>query len=443
MSLISKITSWWRGFFPIKDIQTALDIKPAVSPEMIRLTELWYNCYIGEAEWCGEDISGNIVVSLGLESSVVREFANVVTNEMTVKINNNDALDKLMTKALAELSSELQKGLATGAMVIKPLGKGRGVQYVPQSEFIPVEYDSEKRLKKVVFPEVKKIGEYWYTRLEYHSIADGQLTITNTAYRSSQKAVLGAEISLADVDEWSKLPPKTVYNTDRPVFGYYRNPLPNIVDSSGAGMSVFDKALGTISLADRQFSRLDYEFDSARRRIIADEQGVKKVSGKTVLGGDVFTPVDIDNLFEDFTPDIRQADYIAGLNAYKREIEFQCGLSYGDISDPQTVDKTATEVIASKQRKYDSVKAIQRNLKTCIEELAYALAFWNASTLSGYEVAVSFKDSILADEEAERKQDIQDISLGIMSRAEYRMKWYGEDEETAKKNLPEQAEVIP
>lgn len=442
MSLISKITSWWRGFFPIKDIQTALNVKPAVSQEMIRLTEIWYNCYIGEAEWCGEAPDGTITVSLGLESSVAREFANVVTNEMTVKIDNNDVLNELMKKSLADLSSELQKGLATGAMVIKPLGKGKGVQYVPQSEFIPIEYDCWNRLKKVIFPEVKKIGEYWYTRLEYHSIENGQLTITNTAYRSSQKSILGAEISLADVDEWSKLSPKTVYNTDRPVFGYYRNPLPNIVDSSGAGMSVFDKALGTISLADRQFSRLDYEFDSARRRIIADEQGVKKVSGKTVLGGDVFTPVDIENLFEDFTPDIRQADYIAGLNAYKREIEFLCGLSYGDISDPQTVDKTATEVIASKQRKYDSVKAIQHNLRSCIEELAYALAFWEASTLSGYSVSINFKDSILTDEEAERRQDIQDVSMGVMSKLEYRMKWYGEDEETAKKNLPEQAEVM-
>lgn len=443
MSFISALQQWWRGFFPIKDIQTALNVKPAVSQEMIRATEIWYNCYIGEADWCGEAPDGTITVSLGLESSVSREFANVVTNEMTVNIDKNDSLNELMRKALADLPSELQKGLATGAMIIKPLGRGKGVQYVPQSEFIPIEYDCWNRLKKVIFPEVKKIGDYWYTRLEYHSLENGQLTITNTAYRSTQKEYLGAEISLTDVEEWAKLPEKKVYTTDKPVFGYYRNPLPNIIDSSGAGMSIFDKALNVICFADRQFCRIDDEFDSARRRIIADEQGVKRVNGKTTLGANIFTPIDVENLFEDFTPDIRQADYIAGLNAYKREIEFLCGLSYGDISDPQTVDKTATEVIASKQRKYDSVKAIQYNLRSCIEELAYALAFWEAQTLSGYSVSVNFKDSILTDEEAERKQDVQDISMGIMSKLEYRMKWYGEDEATAKKKLPEPAEVIP
>ena len=49
---------------------------------------------------------------------------------------------------------------------------------------------------------------------------------------------------------------------------------------------------------------------------------------------------------------------------------------------------------------------------------------------------------ILTDEETERKQDIQDLNLGIMRPDEYRMKWYGEDEKTAKKNLPQSSEVI-
>ena len=241
---------------------------------------------------------------------------------------------------------------------------------------------------------------------------------------------------------WSKLPEKKIYNTDKPVFGYYRNPLPNTIDSSPGGVSAFDAALSTISLADRQFSRIDYEFDSARRRIMVDEQGVKNVNGRTVLGGDVFTPVDIENLFEDFTPEVRQTDFIAGLNEYKREIEFQCGLSYGDISDPQTVDKTATEIKSAKQRKYNTVTAIQKNLRTCIEDLLYAIAFWEAQTTSGYTLTCDFKDSILTDEETERRQDIQDLGNGIMRPEEYRAKWYGEDLDTALKNLPPSTEVM-
>jgi len=72
----------------------------------------------------------------------------------------------------------------------------------------------------------------------------------------------------------------------------------------------------------------------------------------------------------------------------------------------------------------------------------YALAFYNSLTTSGYSFVCDFKDSILTDEETERKQDIQDLNLGILQAWEYRMKWYGEDEKTAKKNLPQSSEVI-
>ena len=53
-----------------------------------------------------------------------------------------------------------------------------------------------------------------------------------------------------------------------------------------------------------------------------------------------------------------------------------------------------------------------------------------------------FNDSILTDEESERQQDRQDVSMGVMSHLEYRMKWYNEDEETAAENLPEQNSVM-
>lgn len=88
------------------------------------------------------------------------------------------------------------------------------------------------------------------------------------------------------------------------------------------------------------------------------------------------------------------------------------------------------------------VKAIQRNLEDCLDDLVYALAFYNGLTTSGYEFICTFKDSILVDEETERQQDRADVSMGVMSKAEYRAKWYGETLEEAERNLPEEAGVI-
>ena len=48
-----------------------------------------------------------------------------------------------------------------------------------------------------------------------------------------------------------------------------------------------------------------------------------------------------------------------------------------------------------------------------------------------------FDDSIVVDESAERTQDLVDVNAGIMSKVEYRMKWYNEDEKTASQKIEE------
>lgn len=146
----------------------------------------------------------------------------------------------------------------------------------------------------------------------------------------------------------------------------------------------------------------------------------------------LYNGISIDNAYHEFSPALRQDDFISGLDEYKRNIEFAVGLSYGDISNPQNIEKTATEIRSAKCRKFNTVYSIQQNLKTCLDDLVYALAFYNEMATKNYEFVCDFKDSILVDEETERIQDRQDVSMGAMPLWEYRMKWYGEDEETAK-----------
>lgn len=126
----------------------------------------------------------------------------------------------------------------------------------------------------------------------------------------------------------------------------------------------------------------------------------------------------------------------------RRQLEFSVCLSYGDLSDVADVDKTATEAKIAKKRKFNMVAAIQSNLKDCLEDLVYALAFYNAMLRSGYEFSCTFKDSILEDEATERENDRADVALGAMQLWEYRMKHYAEDEETAKKMVAQTADVI-
>lgn len=440
MQFLNYMKGVWQRLFPLKDIKQALGIKPAITDDMLSSIELWQNCFSGNAPWLNDD-----VISLRLEQSITREFANITLNEMTASVSN-DKLQKIFETAAEDLNYELQSGLATGAMVIKPLG-GDKVQYISANAFVPIEFDARHRLVKVIFPEFKKIGDNYYTRLEYHSLdKDKGLTITNTAYVSASEGQLGREIPLVAVDEWASLPNAVTYPAMlRPAFGYFRTPIKNTIDGSSCGVSVYANDINLIRKIDTQFGRLDWEFESGERAIHVDATAFKK-EGTEKLNKRLYKAVDVDlgdnELFKDFSPAIRQSDITDGLNTYLRRLEFSVGLAYGDLSDPDTVAKTATEILSAKNRKYNTVSAIQKQLKYCLDDLVYALAFYNSLTTSGYTFVCDFKDSILTDEQTERTQDIQDLSLGIMRPDEYRMKWYGEDEKTAKKNLPQSSEVV-
>jgi len=259
------------------------------------------------------------------------------------------------------------------------------------------------------------------------------------------------------VEEWASLPPSALYQgVTKPDFGYYRNPIKNDIDGSFCGVSVFDSNIDLIKKTDKQFGRLEWEFESGERAVHVDITALQAQltinNGKTKyklpeLNRRLYRGLNLqagqsEELYKEYSPEFRDQSIVNGLNAMLRRIEFNASLSYGDLSDAQEVEKTATEMRIAKKRKYNMVTAIQSNLKECLEDLVYALAFYNALSKSGYEFICNFKDSILVDEETEREQDRKDVAMGVMPHWEYRKKWYGEDEETAKSMIPEQADTI-
>lgn len=448
--LLNAIKGMVKKMFPAKTLKQVIGQDVAISETMLNRIEQWGAMYRGNAPWVDEQVS-----SLQLEQGICREFANVCLNEMESSISV-EQLDKTYREAIRDLNENLQSGLAMGSFCIKPLG-GNKVEYITADRFVPVEFDSRGRLNSVVFIQVKRIGEdNYYLRFEFHEWKeDKSLRIRNKAYHTSSPSSIESPVSLASVDEWSSLPEDVMYQgVERPDFGYYRNPIKNEIDNSSCGISIYDSAVNLIKKADLQFGRIDWEFESGERVVHVDVTALQAVpvigkDGKTKyvmpkLNARLYRGLNLtksggEELYQEYSPQLREQGFINGLNAYLRRIEFNVSLSYGDLSDVNDVDKTATEAKIAKKRKYNMVKAIQSNLKDCLEDLAYALAFYNGMTQSGYEFICTFKDSILVDEEEERQQDRNDVAMGVMRLEEYRAKWYGETLEEAAKNLPEPA----
>lgn len=441
--MFERIKMWWKGvmgkMFPITTLKRIIGEQFVLTQEMIQSIELWSSMYVGRAPWCDEEIH-----SLGIEHGIVREFTNVALNEMDTSLSN-EKLNKLYQKGLRDLNENLQAGLAMGAMIIKPLGNTGAVQYVAQDSFIPLEFDGSGRLTKVVMFDTRRMNDtLYYIRLEFHLLENGTMTIRNKAYQSENGINIGSEVELTVVDDWKTLPDEITYPIDYVDFGYYRNPLDNTIDKSKSGVSIFDSAVHLIRKADIQFGRIDWEYESGERAIYADITAIKNNGNGRPSRSKIVKVLDTgkDDFFQDFSPEMRDEAYIRGLEEYKRDIEFNVGLAYGDLSKVSEVEKTAEEVRTSKQRKYNTVKAIQDNLRDCLEDFAKALSFYNAMSTVHSEFKCDFSDSVLTDLEKERQQDRQDVAMGVMSLVEYRMKWYGEDETTAKKMLPEQNTIM-
>lgn len=433
------------GYTTLKQI-VGKDI--ALSDKMIYAINEWKQMLSGDADW----ITGN-VVSLGIEAGICREFADCALVEMETSVSN-ERLDKIYQKNIAGLNENLQEGLALGSFVLKPLGGGTA-EFVAADKIIPISFGDDGKPNDIAFLTVKKVGDVdYYTRFERHYFLNGNLTIENKCFHSQTENDIGLSCSLEAVEEWENIEPGpiTYPGMNRMDFGYYRNPIKNKVDGSACGVSLYDSTVDLIKKTDIQGARLDWEFESGERAIHVDNRALKqdKTTGRfgmARLSKRLYRGLNLEagkdqELLKEYSPEMRDESFKRGLEEYKREIEFSVGLAYGDLSDAQEVAKTATEIKASKNRKYNRVTAIQNNLYDCLEDFVAGLAFYNSMLNSGYEFSCKFNDSILTDEETERQQDRQDVSMGVMSHLEYRMKWYNEDEVTAKKMLPEQNQVM-
>lgn len=416
-----------------------------MTSEMLQFIDYWRDMQTGNAPW------NNTAASIQIPQGICREFADVAINEMTMT-TKSEKIEAVLEDIEENLNESLQDGLALGALVIKPYMKNDGsigIDFVGPDRFIPIRFSDTGKLLDVAFVQtLRKSDTEKYYRIERHTLNGGMLTITNRAYTGGVNNI-GAQIPLESVEQWANLMPEVSYPLDRMDFGYYRNPLKNRIDYSPCGVSIYSGAEELIERADKQAARIDWEFESGERAVHVDERALRKRNGVVYmpeLNNRLYRGLDIDagnqELLKEYSPAFRQADLIQGLESYLRQIEFVVGLSYGDLSNVNEVDKTAEEIKASKQRKYNRVNAIQNNLKHCLEDVFEAVAFYAGVYTTNHEVVINFEDSILTDEKAAREQDRQDVNMGVMSLAEYRAKWYGEDIEEAEKNLPEMSTVF-
>ena len=440
-----------------KDADTQVDV--SLTSQMANQIELWTRMYENRSPW----VDNKDALSANLAPAIASEIARLVTLELKSEVTGGTAADYLneqyQRKVLKDLRRYVEYGCAKGGLVMKPYITQQGieVQFVQADCFFPLSFDSSGRITQCVFTEQFRKGQKIYTRLEVHTLQGKRVHITNRAFVATNDYSLGSEVVVSSIDRWSELVPELLLEgADRLLFGYFKVPLANADDSdSPLGVSVFSRAVDLIREADRRYSNICWEYEGTQLAVhIAasllkynqDRDKFEYPGGKERLYRNVeYDTGAADKPFIDtFSPEIRDTALFNGFNNQLKLVEFNCNLAYGTLSDPQSVDKTATEIKTSRQRSYVMVSDTQMALQDALEDLVYAMSFWSAlyglvPAGNDYEVSSDWDDSVMVDAETEREQDRKDVAMGVMRLEEYRAKYYGETLEEAVKNLPEPA----
>lgn len=435
-----------------KDSDTKVDI--SLTSQMASDIELWSRMYRNHPPWLVKDK----IYTMGLPGTITGELARLTLLEFDTRITGSaraDMLNSAYQRVIHNLRPMLEYGCAKGGLVFKPYvtQAGISVEFIQADAFFPIDFDSSGKMTKCVFASQIRKGDKIYTKLEMHEIANGLLQISNRAFVSKNDFSLGSEISVGSVPEWSELSSSISFSgMDRLPFGYLKMPLANNTDeTSPIGVSAYAKAIDPIRMADKRYSQIDWEYDAKETAVhIADSLLKYEPSrDKMVYPGGrerLYRALEYSSgatdkpLLDVFSPAIRDTSYYNGLNHQLRLVEFNCGLAYGTLSDPNNTDKTAEEIRSSKQRSFDFTRDIQKNLQIALEDMILAMDFYasiyNLAPYGNYDTVFDWGDSILSDREKELLSMQQDASLGMIRKEIYIAKKYGVSEEEARKMMP-------
>jgi len=412
------------------------------------------------------DEFGNLVPTM--EPKMIKEDVPKTSEDRAVY------LEEQYKKLKKKLRKQLEYGIAKGGLVIKPyvvINKSKDEKgkentdydiefdFIQADNFYPLAFDASGRITEAAFIQTKVDKNTIFRRLEYHKWQNNTVTVINKAFRTTNMDMgmdrvmsLGNECPLSEIPEWSGLQEKTtIKNVEQPLFAYFKMPEANTIDTtSPLGVSGYSRAVSLIKDADMQYSRLLWEYEAGEMAIDIDRDALKSEVGSDGLMHEtlnhmqerLYRKVDLSttgDTFIPYSPVLRDANYINGLNSILMRIEDVCSISRGTLSDVTSEAKTATELKILKQRSYQANLDIQETLEDTLREVVYIMNtycdLYEITKDGEYDVSFEWDDSIIVDINEEINKRMTLMQNGLMSKLEMRMWYFGETERQAQEAL--------
>lgn len=412
--------------------------------------------------------------SLQMAKKVCEDWADLLFNErVNIKTDNdsaNEVLNDVLTKndfwVLCNQLIEKTFAMGTGAFVLDVTNYAYDdelqaftltddtsvrIQTVSANKIYPLSWDTTG-IKECAFVTNRAENGKNYTIVNMHTLNEyGNYVIRNYLFEDNQgslKAIdneqMQKEFDTRSNIKWFIILKPNICN--------------NIKEDSPFGLSVYANSIDVLQSLDIAFDGLVNEFLLGRKRIFVDKDltTVDTTTGETIPVFDIndtlfyVLPSELNSSnnigLQDNTQPLRVDQYTGGIQVNLDLLSQGSGFGKDRYKFDTTGVATATQVISENSDMYRTLKKHEITLESVLYDLVHAIAYISTTfvgqPMTFTEITVDFDDSIIEDKTAERQTDRQEVASGIMSRLEYRMKWYNETEEEARKNLPEAVEEI-
>lgn len=335
------------------------------------------------------------------------------------------------------------------------------INYVQAKNIFPISWENGE-VTEAAFLFPKTVNRKKYALIQFHQLnnVDGirQYVITNHVVQCTAGA--GTEIT---PDKWNELKPfkgmaaEIKTGSDKPQFVIDRLNIVNNADEDDTnpmGVAIFANSIDTLAKIDLEYDSYANEFNLGRKRIFVAPEMLETIDGEPTFDENdmVFYQLPEDSMKEsepikEVNMAIRAEEHSRAINDDINYLSFKSGFGTERYKFEKGTITTATQVISENSDLYRSIvkheiilEDVIKNLVMIIIRLGMSVKVPNLT--EEVEIKIDFDDSIIEDKASERQQDRQDVSMGVMRHEEYRAKWYGETEEQARSNLPEQTGVI-
>ena len=309
---------------------------------------------------------------------------------------------------------------------------------------------NNKEITECAFGSVEYRNGQKYIVLSVHKIADdGNYHIYNHLFRDNNgnvEEIKDSQDIIAD------------FNTKSNVkwFSIFKPMLTNnLFNNTPFGIPHYANAIDNLKAVDICFDALKNEVNDGRKRIFARADMFSYDDGEQRL---VFDPNDTtiyqlpkgatkDDLIQSDTDDLRTDKQIGTLNTALNILGNKVGFGENHYHFDGTNLSTATAVISSNSKLFRRKRKLEIGYESAIYDLVKAICY-ASSTFGTYnidteEISIQFDDSIIEDKEAESNRALRELSAGVISGIEYRMKIFGETKEIEEENINEIEENNP